>query len=146
MGWVVSITPRPHFTPGNGPLGTYWWGAWVGIRAGLDTEARGEILYICRGSIPSRPVCSQTLYWLSYPAPRFVSCEISRAAVSLLIWLQTHIQNSLCLHILLTLHRFAFWGLGGVTVQMVNWWTAWDLRFSWQWGWRCSTFWRHVDL
>jgi hypothetical protein len=30
-------------------------GGWVGPRAGLDTEARGKILYPCRGSNPDRP-------------------------------------------------------------------------------------------
>jgi hypothetical protein len=34
----------------------------VGLRAGLDTETRGNILCLCRGSNPGRPVCIQTLY------------------------------------------------------------------------------------
>jgi hypothetical protein len=33
--------------------------AGLGLRAGLDTE----------GSNCGRPVCSQALYWLSYPSP-----------------------------------------------------------------------------
>jgi hypothetical protein len=33
----------------------------VGLRAGLDTEARGKILCLCLGPDPGRPVCSQTL-------------------------------------------------------------------------------------
>jgi hypothetical protein len=37
-------------------------GGWVGLRAGLGTEARGKILCLCRGSNPGRPACSQTLY------------------------------------------------------------------------------------
>jgi hypothetical protein len=41
----------------------------VGPRAGLDTEARGNILRPRRGSNPGRPARSQTLYCLSYPAP-----------------------------------------------------------------------------
>jgi hypothetical protein len=28
----------------------------VGLRAGLDAEARGKILYLCWGSNPGRPV------------------------------------------------------------------------------------------
>jgi hypothetical protein len=32
----------------------------VGLRAGLNAEARGKIL--CRGSNLSQPVCNQTLY------------------------------------------------------------------------------------
>ena len=34
-GWVVSSTPRPHFTPGKGPV-LIFTGGWVGPRAGLD--------------------------------------------------------------------------------------------------------------
>jgi hypothetical protein len=45
--------------------GTHWIQGWVDLRAGLDTEARGKILCMCRGSNPDRPVCSQTLYTLS---------------------------------------------------------------------------------
>jgi hypothetical protein len=46
----VSVTPRPRFTPGDRTPGTHWTGGWVGPRAGLDTPARGKILYLCRGS------------------------------------------------------------------------------------------------
>ena len=34
-GWVVSSTPRPHFTPRERP-GTHFTGGWVVPRAGLD--------------------------------------------------------------------------------------------------------------
>jgi hypothetical protein len=50
--WVVSVTP------------------WVGLSAGLNTEAR-EINPLLLAEIKLRssgsPVCSQTLHWLSYP-------------------------------------------------------------------------------
>jgi hypothetical protein len=36
----------------------------VGPRAGLDTEARGKILYPCRGSNPDRPVVQPILLLL----------------------------------------------------------------------------------
>jgi hypothetical protein len=72
-GWVVSFTPRPHFTPGERTPGIHCTGGWVCPRAGLDAEARRKILCPCRGSNPSRPVRSQTLYWLSYPG-YYVSC------------------------------------------------------------------------
>jgi hypothetical protein len=42
--WLVIVTPRPLLIPGKG------------LRAGLETEARGKILYLCRGSEPVRPV------------------------------------------------------------------------------------------
>jgi hypothetical protein len=49
--------------------GTHWAGGWVGLRAGLGAEVRRKILCPCWGSNPGHPVRSQTLYWLSYPAP-----------------------------------------------------------------------------
>jgi hypothetical protein len=45
--------------------GTHFTGGWVGLRVGLDTEARGEILLPLPGiepRSPGRPVRSQTLY------------------------------------------------------------------------------------
>jgi hypothetical protein len=56
IGWVVSVTPRPRFTPGERTPGTHCTGGWAGPRAGLDTKARGKILCTCRGSNPDRPV------------------------------------------------------------------------------------------
>jgi hypothetical protein len=69
-GWVVSVTPRPRFTPGERTPGTHCTGDCVGPRAGLDTEVRGKILSPLPGidpRSPGRPARSQTLYWLSYP-------------------------------------------------------------------------------
>jgi hypothetical protein len=66
-GWVVSITPRARFIPGERTHGTHWTGGWERPRAGLDAKATGKILCLCQGSNPGRPVRSQTLYWLSYP-------------------------------------------------------------------------------
>jgi hypothetical protein len=40
---------------------TYWIGGWMGLRAGLNTEARGKVLFLCRGSNLCRPVCSHAL-------------------------------------------------------------------------------------
>jgi len=54
-GRVVSSTPWPHFTPGEGP-GTHFTGGWA------DGKSCPH-----RDSIPDRPVCSQSLYRLSYP-------------------------------------------------------------------------------
>jgi hypothetical protein len=49
-------------------------GGWMGLRAGMDTEAGGKILYLRQASNPGRPVCSQTLYWLSYPSSLLTCC------------------------------------------------------------------------
>jgi hypothetical protein len=72
-GWVVSVTPRPRFTPGERTPGTHCTGGWVGPRAGMDTEARGKILCPCRGSNPDRPVVQPVVRhytaWAN-PAPK----------------------------------------------------------------------------
>jgi hypothetical protein len=62
--WSVSC-PGHALPPGKDPS-THWIRGWVGVRAGLNTEARGKILCLCQGSNPSPPVYSQTIYILSY--------------------------------------------------------------------------------
>jgi hypothetical protein len=66
MGESCQHHARPRFIPGVRIPGIHWTGGWVGPRAGLDTEARGQTRSL------GRPVCSQTLYWLSYPSPLFI--------------------------------------------------------------------------
>jgi len=62
-GWVVSSTPRPHFTPRERP-GTHYTGGWVGPRAGLD----GRKISSPPGFDPGPSSSSQSLYRLNYPA------------------------------------------------------------------------------
>jgi hypothetical protein len=47
--------PAALYPRGKDP-GTHWTGGWVGLRAGLDTEARGKNPLPRRGSNPDRPV------------------------------------------------------------------------------------------
>ena len=67
-GWVVSSTPRPHFTTGNDPLPILqevWWApglVWTGGKCRPHRE-----------SIPDRPTRSQSLYRLSYPAHKITN-------------------------------------------------------------------------
>jgi hypothetical protein len=60
--WVQWQAHKPLHHRGDLNPGTCCIGGWVGLRAGLDTEARGEIIFLCRGSNPGRPVCSHTLF------------------------------------------------------------------------------------
>jgi hypothetical protein len=46
--------------------GTHWIGGWVGHRAGLDTEARGEILCLSQGLNLGHPVISFSKAYVSY--------------------------------------------------------------------------------
>jgi hypothetical protein len=49
--WGEWSTSRPgRFSPEERTPGTHCTGGWVGHRAGLDTEARGKIFRVCRGS------------------------------------------------------------------------------------------------
>jgi hypothetical protein len=53
--WSAS-RPGPRFTPGERTPCTHCTRGWVDPRAGLDTEARGKILCLFRGSNLDRPV------------------------------------------------------------------------------------------
>jgi hypothetical protein len=89
-GWVLSVTPRLCFSPGERTPGTHWTGSWVGPRAGLDTEAPGKISLPLPGIEPrssTRPACSQTIYWLSYPA---------HLKYVLLTWKHGRLQECFC--------------------------------------------------
>jgi hypothetical protein len=55
MGWVVSVTPRPRFRPGERTPGTHCTEGWVGPRAGLDAQARGKIISPLPGIEPRSP-------------------------------------------------------------------------------------------
>jgi hypothetical protein len=67
----------------------------VGPRAGLDTEDRGKILSPLPGiesQSPGRPVRSQTVYCLSYPAPgdllRSLITSLGRRVKDIKVWEQ----------------------------------------------------------
>jgi hypothetical protein len=65
-GWVISVTRRPRFSPGERTPGTHCTGGWVGPSAGLDTEARGKILRLCRRSNLDHPVVQPVArHWLT---------------------------------------------------------------------------------
>ena len=69
-GWVVSSTPRPHFSPGKDPVPILEGGEWAPGPVWTGGKSRPH-----RDSNPDRPAHSQSLYRLSYPAQ---SCIRSR--------------------------------------------------------------------
>ena len=62
-GWVVSSTPRPHFTPGRDPVHILQEAGWAPGPVWTGGKSRPH-----RDSIPDRPARSQLLYRLSYQA------------------------------------------------------------------------------
>jgi hypothetical protein len=70
MRWEGSVTPRPRFTPGERtPIP-------IGQEAGWAPEPvwtqrlEKRIIFLCWESNLARPVCSQTVYWPSYPCDK----------------------------------------------------------------------------
>ena len=59
-GWVVSSTPRPHFTPGKDPAPILQEAGWATGPVWTEEKSRPH-----RDSIPDRPTRSQSLYRLS---------------------------------------------------------------------------------
>jgi hypothetical protein len=55
-GWVVSVMPRPRFTPGERTPSTHWIGGWLGLRAGLNAGARRKIICPCWGLNLDHPI------------------------------------------------------------------------------------------
>jgi hypothetical protein len=54
--------PGHTLPPGKGLPITNWIGGWMGLRAGLDAEARTKVSFSCMGLNPSHPVYSQSLH------------------------------------------------------------------------------------
>ena len=70
-GWVVSSTPRLHFTPRKDLVPILQEAGWVPGRVWTGGNSRPH-----RDSIPGRPDCSQSLYRLSYLAHSVAQVEL----------------------------------------------------------------------
>ena len=66
-GWVVSSTPRPHFSTGKDTVPILQEAGWAAGPVWTGGKSRPRL-----DSIPDRPARSQSLYRLSYPAHNFV--------------------------------------------------------------------------
>jgi hypothetical protein len=101
-GWVVSVTPRPRFYPGESTHGTHWIEGWVGLRAGLDAEAGGKLLCPSRGSKPGCPVrCCQTLHWLNYPSSYSVWYDMKNQTNIILIFVLNMRRETLICNVMI---------------------------------------------
>jgi hypothetical protein len=104
-GWMLSVTPRPRFTPGERTSGSRYTGGWVGLRAGLNTEVRGKILCLCRGSNLDRPV---------KPVARHYTAWATRHTLFIII--EPHVRPEI-LYVLIRVlcNNFGFWHLEKTT-------------------------------
>jgi hypothetical protein len=85
MGWVVSVTSRPRFTPAERTPFAHYTVGWVDPRVGLDSEVRGKILCLCRGSNLDRPFVQYVdrhYTDLATPAPMWAVCRLGGVVVS----------------------------------------------------------------
>jgi hypothetical protein len=73
--WVVSSTPRPHFTPGKEPVPIVQEAGWAPGPVWMGGKSRPH-----RDSIPDRPARSQSLYRMSYPAHILRSSDIDKTS------------------------------------------------------------------
>ena len=89
--WVVSSTPRPHFTPGKDPVPIVQEAGWAPGPVWTSGKSRRHW-----DSIPDRPTRSQSLYLLSCPVhtSRYVAQVFSEPFFSwfqlpllLLVWI-----------------------------------------------------------
>ena len=69
-GWVVSSTPRPHFTPRKDPVHILQEAGWAPGLVWMGGKSRPH-----RDSIPDHPACSQSLYRLKYAAHIWTSTQ-----------------------------------------------------------------------
>jgi len=63
-GWVVSVTPWLLFTPGKDPVPVVQEAGWTPGQVWMAAE---NLAPTGNRSL-ARPACSQSLYWLCYPA------------------------------------------------------------------------------
>jgi hypothetical protein len=83
MGWVVSVMPRPRFTPGESTSFTHCTGGWVGHRTGLDTGTRRKILCPCRGSNLDCPIVQSVVRHYTGSATRL---QLIRGTAPIFTW------------------------------------------------------------
>ena len=76
-GWVVSSTPRLHFTTGKDPVPIVQEAGWAPGPVWTGWKSRPH-----RDSIPDRPARSQLLYQLSYLAHWFFNITTLKSAAS----------------------------------------------------------------
>ena len=86
-GWGVSVMPWPLSTPGKDLVPIVQEGGWAPgpVWTGAENLAPNRI------QSPNRPVCSQSLYWLNYPAYNYYnaackySCTVKKHLAKILI-------------------------------------------------------------
>ena len=81
-GWVVSSTPRPHFTPGKDKVPILQEAGWAPRPVWTGGKSRPH-----RDSIPDRPARSQSLYRLSYIYTKYFRVYNKAQILQRLCWI-----------------------------------------------------------
>ena len=88
--WVVSSTPRPHFTPEKDPVPILQEAGWAQGPVWRGGKSRPH-----RYSIPVHPARSQSLYRLSYPAHKLGGGRYVKTQLSLyLLFFSPHMKGT----------------------------------------------------
>jgi len=88
MGWVVSSTPWPHFIPWKDSVPILQEAGWAPGPVWTGGKSRPHW-----DSIPERPVCSQSLYRLSYPAHIYIYINSVPNSVTSQLYLRHYFNN-----------------------------------------------------
>jgi len=92
--WVVSSTPRPHFTPGKDPVTILHEDGWAPGSVWTGGKSRPH-----RDSIPDRPALSQSLYRLSYPPHPLYVCMYVCVYVCMYVWVYVCMCVCVCMYV-----------------------------------------------
>jgi hypothetical protein len=68
-----------------------------GPQSWSGTEARGNILCLCRVSNAGRQVCSQTQYWLAYTSSSYMGCTTCYLVRTILTYLRMQYTACMCM-------------------------------------------------
>jgi len=108
--WVVSVTPRPHVTPGKDPVPILQEAGWASGPVWMGGKSRPH-----RDSISDRLARSQSQYRLSYPAHIYIY---------IYIYIYICLDPYICVQVDRKSHqpKVYIWYLLGMIAMQLNWW------------------------
>jgi hypothetical protein len=93
--------------------GTHWTADWVGLRAGLDTEARGNILCLCWRSNSGRPVVQCLVrHCTDWATPAIDTLTVPLNGLKSASWIKCGLTQ---------LQYRLFWSETRINLTIINW-------------------------